>query len=96
MALTSCKPGREEEFHEWYNNYHLPEAVSISCYRSGRRFRLTAISGDDTPWEYLAFYRFVGPAKDMHPTLSEEMKASKWRRAGAVAEGDGAWAYSAL
>ena len=29
VALTTPLPGKEAEFHDWYQNTHLPEMTSI-------------------------------------------------------------------
>jgi hypothetical protein len=103
MALTTPKPGRHDDFDAWYNNEHVPDVVSTETYRSGRRFRLASISGPDAKWEYVSFYRFVGPALAMHQSLTD---AEHGEHCGydhdylgvtdALYEDHGAWIYSAL
>ena len=29
VVLTQAVPGREEEFHRWYDEHHLPEIVDV-------------------------------------------------------------------
>jgi len=96
MALTNVKPGRETDFTEWYNRHHIPDVVSISVYRSGRRFRIVSACGADCPWQYLAFYRFVGPALSMHDILEKEVEQSDFQHSDAYVEDDAAWVYSSL
>lgn len=94
MALTNVKPGREADFHEWYDRYHVPDVVSVSCYQSGRRFNISATSGAAAPWEYLAFYRFCGSVPEMHKTLEEDMMRGETVMSDAFADDDGAWIYT--
>lgn len=56
LALTTPVAGKEEEFHEWYQNHHLPEMVSFPGMQGAQRYKLTAkLMGSDTnPW--LAIY----------------------------------------
>jgi hypothetical protein len=96
MALTNVKPGREEDFHEWYNRHHIPDIVSVSVYRSGRRFEIAATSGAEAPWRFLAFYRFVGPALEMHSILRDEVTQYQFAHTDAYEENDNAWIYSVI
>ena len=58
IALTTPLPGREEEYHDWYNNVHLPELVNMFNMDGAQRFELVAklMGGDDN--QYLAIYEF--------------------------------------
>ncbi|MDR1028240.1 MAG: hypothetical protein LBL63_02345 [Clostridiales Family XIII bacterium] len=94
MALTNPVPGRELEYTEWYNRHHIPDIVSVSVYRSGRRFHIAAYSGAEPYWKYMAFYRFVGPALDMHGILADEVRRREMKHSEDYEEGDGAWIYS--
>ncbi|MDR1027905.1 MAG: hypothetical protein LBL63_00615 [Clostridiales Family XIII bacterium] len=93
MALTNVKPGRLDDFTEWYNTHHVRDVVRVECYRSGRRFHMEAAGGSEAPWEFLAFYRFVGPAAEMHDILRREMSTGKNVMSDAYESGDGAWIY---
>ena len=56
IALTTPLPGKEAEFHDWYQNTHLPELVSFPGMEGAQRYELVAkLMGSDTnPW--LAIY----------------------------------------
>jgi hypothetical protein len=95
MALTDPKPGREDDYHEWYDRHHVKDVVSVDCYRSGRRFRITASCGGYAPWGYLAFYRFVGETPKMHQSLEDDMRRGETVMTDAYEAGDGAWIYGA-
>jgi hypothetical protein len=96
LALTNPVQGREADFEEWYENYHTKDCVAVSVYRSGRRYKLIAESGAYAPWEYLAFYRFVGSTLAMHDILIEELAAMNAPETDALNKEYGAWIYSAL
>lgn len=39
FVVTSPKAGQEDEYHEWYNNTHLPEVLAaVDGLRYARRF----------------------------------------------------------
>ena len=56
VALTRPLPGREEEYHEWYNTKHLPQLVNKFGMAGAQRYKLAAkVTGSDEN-EYLAIY----------------------------------------
>lgn len=58
IALTTPLPGREQEFHDWYNNVHLPELVNQFGFEQASRWELVAkLMGSDTN-PYLAIYEW--------------------------------------
>ena len=58
VALTRPQPGREEEYHEWYNTKHLPELVNKLGMDGAQRYKLVAKLMGNDPNEYLAIYDF--------------------------------------
>jgi hypothetical protein len=56
IALTTPVAGKEEEFHAWYQNQHLPELVAFPGMKGAQRYKLTAklVGSDSNPW--LAIY----------------------------------------
>jgi hypothetical protein len=56
VALTRPQPGREDEYHEWYNTKHLPELVNKFNMAGAQRYKLAAkLMGSDEN-EFLAIY----------------------------------------
>ena len=56
IALTTPLPGKEQDFHEWYNDKHLPELVNGLGMEGAQRYELVAkLMGSDTN-QYLAIY----------------------------------------
>lgn len=56
IALTTPLPGKEAEFHDWYQNTHLKEVISVPGFEGAQRFQLVAkLMGADTN-QYLAIY----------------------------------------
>jgi hypothetical protein len=56
IALTTPLPGKEAEFHDWYQNKHLPEITSIPGVIGGQRFELVARLAGTDPNSFLAVY----------------------------------------
>lgn len=56
IALTTPVPGKEPEYHDWYQNVHLPQLCTVAGLKAGQRYKLEAkfIGGDDN--KYLAIY----------------------------------------
>ena len=56
IALTTPLPGREGDYHDWYNNVHLPELVNQFAMEGAQRYQLAAkLIGTDTN-QFLAIY----------------------------------------
>ena len=61
MAYSSPSSSeREQEFHEWYENTHLPEILALPGFLAAQRFSATSINMVNQPWVtehgYLAIY----------------------------------------
>jgi hypothetical protein len=53
VVQTAAAEGREDEFHDWYNDVHLVDILKIAGFTSARRF--TQVGGESgTP--HLAIY----------------------------------------
>jgi hypothetical protein len=56
VALTRPLPGREAEYHAWYDATHLPELVTMFGMAGAQRYKLaTRLMGSDEN-EFLAIY----------------------------------------
>jgi hypothetical protein len=56
VALTRPLPGREADYHHWYQNVHLPELVNTFKMKGAQRYKLVAqLMGSDQN-EFLAIY----------------------------------------
>ena len=56
IALTTPLPGKEEEYHDWYQNTHLKEVISVPGFQGAQRFQLVAKLMGADPNTYLAIY----------------------------------------
>jgi len=56
IALTKPVEGKEAEYHEWYNNVHLPEICAMPGVTGAQRYKLAVPlqNFDDRP--FLAVY----------------------------------------
>jgi hypothetical protein len=56
VALSTPVPGKEDEYHDWYQNTHLPQIIALPGGQGAQRFKLVAkLTGSDTN-QYLAIY----------------------------------------
>ncbi len=49
-------PEQEKQFHDWYNNFHLPDVLETPCFYKATRYELTEpVPGKG---KFLAVYEF--------------------------------------
>lgn len=74
MVFSGCKPGRDREFNDWYDQQHLAEVASLPSVVSARRYPVRAVFGRDTlPHDYLALYEVHAEAPE---TVLDELAAA--------------------
>jgi hypothetical protein len=59
IVMNNCVPGREAEFHEWYETQHLRDVCAITGVVSAKRYRLTGAQNEGTPtgpWKHAVIY----------------------------------------
>ena len=56
--------GREEEFHEWYENTHLDDVLRTAGMAAAQRFDLGASAGMAMPNSHLAIYETEGESAE--------------------------------
>ena len=94
VALTTPLPGKEDEFHDWYQNTHLGEVIALPGGVSAQRFKLVAkLMGSDTN-QWLAIYDFE--ADDAMALLGAMGEASKSGKMTPATTQDMATTYTAL
>lgn len=60
IALSNPVDGQDDEFHEWYELFHVPECVKAPGFVSGQRFTLSASVGGEPKQRHLALYELEG------------------------------------
>jgi hypothetical protein len=69
LVHTQVVPGREEEFHLWYDRTHVPDVLAVPGFVSARRFRAEpSLRGDLPSHPFLAIYEIE--ADDVQEALS--------------------------
>ncbi|MEO5586637.1 MAG: hypothetical protein ABIQ81_02980 [Novosphingobium sp.] len=56
VALSTPVAGKEDEFHDWYQNVHLPQIVGLPGGQGAQRYQLVAKLMGGDPNQYLAIY----------------------------------------
>ena len=94
IALTTPVPGKEAEYHDWYQNTHLPELTAFDGIESAQRYKLTAkMMGADTN-QYLAVYEIeTDDATKLMSAIGEAAASGKMTQTDAS---DMATTYTAL
>jgi hypothetical protein len=73
IVLSRPTEGREDEYNDWYQNFHLGQVVNIRDIKSAQRFRLARklVEGEAHP--YAAIYEIETADID---AVIEEIKAA--------------------
>ncbi len=74
VVMTGPKPGRDEEYNDWYNNQHLADVVAVPGFVSAQRFKLKDAMGAEHRNSYLAIYEI--DSDDPKAVLDEMFKRS--------------------
>lgn len=76
----NCDPLREAEYHDWYNNIHIPDILQTQSFVSARRYEIREFR--DGRGKYLAIYEIE--TDDIEQTMkvrlakrAEEVKAGR-------------------
>lgn len=57
IAMTTPKPGREDEYNDWYWDRHLPDGMKLPGVISGERFHIQRdVSDEGFVEDYMALY----------------------------------------
>lgn len=56
LIFLNAASGREEEFHDWYEQTHVDDVLRTAGFRSGQRFGLEHVVGLPMPNTHLAVY----------------------------------------
>jgi hypothetical protein len=70
VGFGNCVEGREDEYHDWYNNRHMDDVLNIPGFVKGQRFVIhdTNVAGQSkSPWKYLALFEIA--TDDMRASL---------------------------
>ena len=81
LVLTNAVNGRDDEFNQWYNNQHIPDALDVPGYVAAQRFRIADVQMAGAPasqWRYLAIYEIE--TDDLKATMNESMSRAGTER----------------
>lgn len=77
LVLTNAVVGRDDEFNDWYDNRHIPDALDVPGFVAAQRFRLADVQMAGAPqsrWRYLASYEIE--TGDLAATMNESMSGA--------------------
>ncbi|PEQ13830.1 hypothetical protein B2G71_05845 [Novosphingobium sp. PC22D] len=69
VVQSKAKPGRDDEYNEWYDSTHAPEILSLPGMKSCRRFDYAMGMAGEPGLPYLALYEVE--IDDIQPILAE-------------------------
>lgn len=57
VVLTNARPGRDDEFNDWYTNRHLQDVLALDGFVAAQRWELVDTSPpQEATYRYLAIY----------------------------------------
>jgi hypothetical protein len=75
LVEQNCDPRREAEYHDWYNNMHIPDILATPGFVSARRYEIKEFR--DGRGKYLAVYQVDTADIDATMTLRLEKRAEE-------------------
>ncbi|MDR1426512.1 MAG: hypothetical protein LBJ08_01960 [Bifidobacteriaceae bacterium] len=73
IALTNPVDGKENEFNEFYDRYHVPEVISAPGWVAAQRYELSSEQRADQspPWKYIVIYEIARPEGEILSALGD-------------------------
>jgi hypothetical protein len=72
LVFTDPVEGREEEYNDWYDNQHVPDALTFPGFKSAQRFRTgPGYLGKEPPCRYATIYEIEAD------TIEDAIRASE-------------------
>lgn len=76
LVFTNPRPGRDDEYNDWYSNVHLKDLLSIPGVVGAQRFRRVISDPDGQPqYSYLAVYELDRDFGEVAKELGERAGA---------------------
>ena len=100
LVLTNPTEGLEDEYNDWYTNFHLDEVVAVPGFVSARRYRLSddQLGGfGSSKHTYLAIYEIAGEPADAFQALHDELESGRMKLPEALGRDDiNPWCYTPI
>lgn len=80
LAFTTPVPGREREYHDWYDNRHLQEYLAIPGVVAAQRFALNGWQRDGSrpaTHTHVAIYELDGNLPDLFARRDEAWNSGR-------------------
>jgi hypothetical protein len=71
LVFSNPRPGREAEYHRWYEEQHLKEVVSVPPYVAAQRYRVAEAQVNPQTHRFVIAYEFEGTAEEARKALLE-------------------------
>lgn len=80
LVFTKPVEGREDEFHRWYDEVHLPDVVAVPGVAAAQRFELgpeRRPEVDEPTHRHLALYEIDGDPAEVFPEISRRIASGE-------------------
>lgn len=95
LVLTDPVPGKEDEYHRWYEETHIPELLETPGFVGAQRFESADPGNGSAPHTYLAIYEVEGDLDEARKALAAAA-ANRTPPPGALGPDPAIWWFSAV
>jgi hypothetical protein len=68
VVLTNPVEGKDDEYHDWYDNEHIPDLLAVPGITAVQRFAIAPASGQKPEQRFLAIYELE--SDDVEKTMA--------------------------
>jgi hypothetical protein len=95
VVFTNPVEGQEEEYHDWYDNVHLPDLLKVTGITGGQRFGVQP-PADGAPGAYLTLYDLEADPAAVTAEITERVMSGEFKMSPAIDTSRMAmWSFSA-
>jgi hypothetical protein len=88
VVQTNARPGRLDEFNEWYDTVHIPDVLSIPGVLSARRYQLAQTqlgrASREYPYRFLTLYELEDDAAEVVQAIDAAITSGRFSLSSAL------------
>lgn len=88
VVQVNARPGRLQEFNDWYDSVHIPDVLSIPGVLGARRYELAddqiGRRAREYPYRFLTLYEFDGDPGEIVRAINEAIVGGRFAMSPAL------------